>query len=145
LQFRRVYRLSKQNPKSKARKEPSKGTELTEKSSAPAPEVPEKKVIIKEKTPEEKEKAYKEGIIKTIVASVLGIATGFSIFSLYGSGEDRMWYAVLMIVIGLTYFIQKLIYPQFKIDVKEFKMKDWLYVEFIVIDFFLVTWTLLLN
>jgi hypothetical protein len=28
---------------------------------------------------------------------------------------------------------------------KEFKFKDWFYVEFIVVDFFLVVWTLLLN
>ncbi|HWR24704.1 MAG TPA: hypothetical protein VN278_00585 [Methanosarcina sp.] len=137
--------MSKQSTKSKAKKEPPKRIELTEKSSITGLEAPEKKVIIKEKTPEEKEKAHKEGIIKTIVASILGIAAGVLVFSFYGAGEDRVWYAVLTIVIGLTYFIQKLIYPQFKIDVKEFKLKDWLYVEFIIIDFFLVTWTLLLN
>lgn len=56
-----------------------------------------------------------------------------------------MWYAILMIVIGITYYVQKLIYPSLKINVKEFKFKDWFYVEFMVIDFFLVTWTLLLN
>ena len=99
--------------------------------------------MIKERTPEEKQKEHREGIIKTIVASVLGILAGVLAFSLYGTGEDRIWYAVLMIVIALTYFIQKLIYPQLKIDAKEFKAKDWFYVEFIVIDFFLVTWTLL--
>ena len=66
-------------------------------------------------------------------------------FSQYGTGEDRIWYAILMIVIGITYYIQKFTYPLLKIDVKEFKAKDWFYVEFIVVDFFLVTWTLLLN
>ncbi len=96
-------------------------------------------------TPEEKQKAHREGIIKTIVASILGILAGVIMFSLYGTGEDRIWYVILMIVIGITYYIQKLLYIPLKIDTKEFKFKDWFFVEFVVIDFFLVTWTLLLN
>ena len=96
-------------------------------------------------TPEEKQKAHREGIIKTIVSSILGILAGVIMFAQYGTGTERIWYVILMIVIGVTYYAQKLIYPQLKIDVKEFKFKDWFYVEFIVIDFFLVTWTLLLN
>jgi len=63
-----------------------------------------------EKTPEEKKKNYKDGIIKTIVPALIGTAAG---------------------AIG--------------IDVKEFGNKDWFYVEFITIDFWLVVWTLLLN
>ncbi len=145
MPFRSEYRLSKQNPKSKPGKEPAKIKEISAEGSATSSGTPEKKSLIKEKTPEEKQKAHKEGIIKTIVASVLGILAGYLTFALYGTGEDRIWYAVLIIVIGLTYFIQKLIYPPLKIDTKEFKAKDWFYVEFIVIDFFLVTWTLLLN
>ncbi len=145
MPFRSVYRLSKQNPKSKPGKEPAKITEVPAEVSAASIETPEKKNIIKEKTPEEKQKDHREGIIKTIVASVLGILAGVLAFALYGTGEDRIWYAVLMIIIALTYFIQKLIYPPLKIDTKEFKAKDWFYVEFIVVDFFLVTWTLLLN
>jgi len=86
-----------------------------------------------------------DGIIKTIIAAVLGVIFGVVMFSQYGTGEDRIWYAILMIVIGITYYVQKLIYIPLKIDTKEFKAKDWLFVEFIVIDFFLVTWTLLLN
>ena len=106
---------------------------------------PEKKILIKQKTPEEKQKAHRDGIIKTIVAAILGIIAGVVVFSQYGAGEDRIWYAVLMIVIAITYYVQKLIYPSLQIDTKEFKAKDWLFVEFIVVDFFLVTWTLLLN
>jgi predicted Co/Zn/Cd cation transporter (cation efflux family) len=137
--------LSKQNPKSKSRKEPAKITEATAEGSVANVETPEKKTLIKERTPEEKQKEHREGIIKTIVAAALGIIAGILCFNLYGAGEDRIWYAVLMIVIGLTYFVQKLIYPQLKINTKEFKFKDWFYVEFIVLDFFLVIWTLLLN
>lgn len=137
--------MSKQSAKAKAKKEPVKLKETSVQSPAASEDSREKKILIKEKTPEEKQKAHREGIIKTIVASVLGILAGVIIFSLYGTGEDRVWYAILTIVIAITYFVQKLIYPQLKVDVKEFKAKDWLFVEFVVVDFFLVTWTLLLN
>lgn len=137
--------MSKQNPKSKSRKEPAKITEAAAEGSVAKVETPEKKSFIKERTPEEKQKEHRDGIIKTIVAAVLGIIAGVLCFRLYGTGEDRIWYAVLTIVLGLAYFIQKLIYPQLKIDTKEFKFKDWFYVEFVILDFFLVTWTLLLN
>jgi len=137
--------LSKQNPKSKSRKEPAKVTEASMEPVTSNVEAPEKKSYTKQKTPEEKQKAHREGIIKTIVATILGIVAGIIMFSQYGTGEDRIWYAILMIVIGITYYIQKFTYPLLKIDVKEFKAKDWFYVEFIVVDFFLVTWTLLLN
>lgn len=96
-------------------------------------------------TPEEKQKTHREGIIKTIVATILGIISGIVMFQMYGTGEDRVWYIILMIVIGITYYVQKLIYIPLKIDTKELKFKDWLYVEFVIVDFFLVTWTLLLN
>jgi len=145
LPFRRVYRLSKQNPKSKSRKEPAKISEATSEVPASKIETPEKKTFIKERTPEEKQKEHRDGIVKTVVAALLGTIAGVLCFQLYGAGEDRIWYAVLTIVIGLTYYIQKFLYPQLKISVKEFKFKDWFYVEFIVIDFFLVVWTLLLN
>ncbi|MDM7920110.1 MAG: hypothetical protein QUS12_13220 [Methanosarcina sp.] len=135
--------MSKQNPKS--RKEPDKVTAASVESAAAKVGAPEKKSFIKEMTPEEKQKAHREGIIKTIVSAVLGILAGFIMFNQYETGEDRIWYVILMIVIGITYYVQKLIYIPLKINTKEFKFKDWFYVEFIVIDFFLVTWTLLLN
>ena len=137
--------MSKQSPKSKPITEPAKTTEILAKNSVVSADTSERKNLIKEITPEEKQKAHREGIIKTIVASALGIIAGLIASSLYGTGENKAWYAILMIVIGFTYFLQKLIYSQLNIDTIEFKFKDWFYVEFIVIDFFLVTWTLLLN
>jgi hypothetical protein len=145
LPFRRVYSLSKQNSKSKPRKDPQKPSEAAAEVSVASVETPEKKNLIKERTPEEKQKEYIEGIIKAVVAAVLGTIAGIMYFRLYGVGEDKIWYAVFMIVIGFTYFIQKFLYPQLNINVKEFKLKDWFFVEFIVLDFFLVVWTLLLN
>lgn len=137
--------MSKQNPKSKSIKELAKVKEAPVEIVTASVEDPEKKILIKQKTPEEKQKAHRDGIIKTIVAALLGIIAGVVINNQYGAGEDRIWYAVLMIIIGITYYAQKLIYPSLQIDTKEFKAKDWFFVEFIVVDFFLVTWTLLLN
>ncbi len=137
--------MSKQSPKSKPISEPAKTAEILTKNSVVSADTSERKNLIKEITPEEKQKAHREGIIKTLVASALGIIAGLIASSLYGTGENKAWYAILMIVIGFTYFLQKLIYSQLNIDTIEFKFKDWFYVEFIVIDFFLVTWTLLLN
>lgn len=139
--------MSKPNPKLKAKREPRKTEEVPEESLAVKAEIQEKKnvSVAKEKTPEEKQKEYRDGIIKTAVAAALGIIAGFLAHSVYGTGETKPWYAILIIAIGFTYFIQKFLYPQLKIDVKEFKFKDWFYVEFIIVDFFLVTWTLLLN
>lgn len=145
MPFRRVYRLSKQNPKSKSRKEPAKITEGTSEVPAAKIETPEKKTLIKERTPEEKQKEHRDGIIKTVVAAILGTIAGILYFHLYGTGENNIWYVELTIVIGFTYFIQKFLYPQLQISTKEFKFKDWFYVEFIVVDFFLVVWTILLN
>jgi hypothetical protein len=138
--------VNKPNPKLKSKKEPRQNEIAPAGSPAVKAETQEKKTAAKERTPEEKQKEYKEGIIKTVVASVLGIFAGFLASSVYGAGEDKIWYLVLFIVFGVTYFLQKyLIFPSLKIDAKEFKFKDWFYVEFIILDFFLVTWTLLLN
>ena len=53
MPFRRVHRLSKQNPKLKSRKEPVTITEAIEEGSVASVETPEKKNLIKERTPEE--------------------------------------------------------------------------------------------
>ena len=102
-------------------------------------------ITVKEKTPEERRKNHIEGIIKTAVASLIGIGAGIISFNQFGTAEDTTWYAILTIVAVLAYYAQRLIYPAIKIDTKEFGFKGWFYVEFLVIDFCLVTWTLLLN
>lgn len=98
-----------------------------------------------EKTPEQRRKDRVEGIIKTAVASILGIVAGVVAFLVLDEGTDNTWYAIIVIIAIVTYYIQRVIYPQIKIDTKEFGIKDWFYVEFLVIDFALVTWVLMLN
>lgn len=102
-------------------------------------------LAVKQKTPEEKRKAHMQGIIKTAVASILGIIAGILANMQYGMGTETKWYAVITIVAILAFYAQRLIYPAIKISTKEFGFKDWFYVEFLVVDFCLVTWTLLLN
>ncbi len=98
-----------------------------------------------EKTSDEKKKIYKDGIIKTIVPAVIGTAAGFFCFLQLRSGTEIPWLSVMLFVIILSYYAQRLAYPIIGIDIKEFGNKDWFYVEFITIDFWLVVWTLLLN
>ena len=102
-------------------------------------------ITVKEKTPEERKQNHIEGVVKTAVASIIGIAAGFISFNQFGTAEDTTWYAILTIVAVLAYYAQRIIFPAIKINSKEFGFKDWFYVEFLVIDFCLVTWTLLLN
>ncbi len=102
-------------------------------------------ITVKEKTPEERKQNHIDGIIKTAVASIIGIVAGIVSFKQFGTAEDTTWYAILTIVAVLAYYAQRIIFPAIKINSKEFGFKDWFYVEFLVIDFCLVTWTLLLN
>lgn len=122
------------------------GGELTETGAAhPDVTAGAVKPVYKAKTPEERKQAHVEGIIKTAVASVIGIIAGILAHYQFGVGDDTSWYAVLIIVAAVAYYAQRVIFPLIRIDTKEFGFKGWFYVEFLVIDFCLVTWTLLLN
>ncbi len=105
------------------------------------------KTAFKSKTPEEKKQVHIEGILKTAVASAIGIIAGIAVFMQLGVGDapEVKWYAILIIVAALSYYAMRLLFPLIKINPKDFGFKDWFYVEFIVIDFCMVTWTLLLN
>ena len=115
-----------------------------DKASESKPDVSKPSVPV-EKTPDEKKKNYKDGIIKTIVPAFIGTAAAFFCFFQLGSGTEFPWLSVMLFVIIFSYYAQRLGYPAIGIDVKEFGNKDWFYVEFITIDFWLVVWTLLLN
>ncbi len=107
---------------------------------APAPKA-------KPKTTLERRKEQVEGIIKTVYPGALGVLLGFASYSANASINqyNLPWHFVLLIVILITYIIQKFTYPLIGIDSMAFKSKDWFYVEFMAIDLWLVTWTILLN
>ncbi|HOT07208.1 MAG: hypothetical protein A4E45_00474 [Methanosaeta sp. PtaB.Bin039] len=112
----------------------------------PAPKIP------KRKTPAERRRAQIEGIKKTLYAALLGVAAGVICFYFLGDGTNIVfreakleWHFILMNLLLITYLVQKAVYPFLGINVAEFKTKDWLYVEFIAVDLWAVTWTVLLN
>jgi cbb3-type cytochrome oxidase subunit 1 len=115
----------------------------------PAPTQSHGRSQFKMKSPEEKKEAHKEGIIKTAVAAIIGMVAGIIAYMQLGEGipgeTGYEWYVILMFIVGISFYVMKFSFPIFKIKPKEFGFKDWFYVEFIVVDFCLVTWTLLLN
>ncbi|MDD4161542.1 MAG: hypothetical protein PHW87_03590 [Methanothrix sp.] len=99
----------------------------------------------KPKSAAERRKDRIDGIIKTVYPSILGTAAGFACYYAGESIAHYPWHFVMLSVILLTYLIQKYTYTFLNIDAVSFKTKDWFYVEFMVVDLWLVTWTLLLN
>jgi hypothetical protein len=99
----------------------------------------------KPKSAAERKKDRIDGITKTVYPAFLGVLAGFACF--YGADKISLlpWHFVMVVVILITYLIQKVTYPFIKIDVAGFHAKDWFYVEFMAIDLWLVTWTILLN
>ncbi len=108
-------------------------------------QVPKQATKPRPKSAEERKKEQIDGIKKTVYPSALGIVAGFACFYAPATINLLPWHFVLIVVLAATYFIQKVTYPLLKIDATEFKGKDWFYVEFMAIDLWLVTWTLLLN
>lgn len=111
--------------------------------SPPENQAPEPKA--RPKSAAERKKDQIDGIKKTVFPAVLGVLAGFACYYASATINQLPWHFVLLLVILLTYLIQKVAYPFLKIDVASFGGKDWFYVEFMAIDLWLVTWTLLLN
>ena len=99
----------------------------------------------KPKSAAERRKDRIDGIIKTVYPSILGTAAGFACYYTGEAIAPYPWHFVMLSMILLTYLIQKYTYTFLNIDAASFKTKDWFYVEFMVVDLWLVTWTLLLN
>lgn len=98
------------------------------------------------KSAEERKKDQVDGITKTVYPAALGVLAGFACYYAPAETINQLpWHFVIVVVLTVIYFIQKVTYPLLKIDVSEFKGKDWFYVEFMALDLWLVTWTLLLN
>lgn len=124
-----------------AREKAAKQKKATENLPS-APSVPSPPV---EKTPEEKQKLHKLGIIKTVVPAMIGALAGFISFFNLGDGTEYPWFSIILFVVIFSYYAQRLVYPVLGLDMKEFGKKDWFYVEFMTVIFWLVVWTLLLN
>jgi len=115
---------------------------ISEKSSEKTAKQPPKAKIT---SAAERRKNRIDGIIKTVYPSVLGGAAGFACYYIGDALAPYPWHFVMLSIILVTFLIQKHTYNFLNIDANAFKTKDWFYVEFMVVDLWLVTWTLLLN
>src|SRR5574341_875444 len=91
--------------------------------------------VAKIMTPEERKRLLIEGIKKTIVPSFIGAAFALLFVITAEKIAGKPWYLVLLLVVFVSYYPQKLLYPLLGVRIKEFEMKDWLYVEFMTIIF----------
>ncbi|MBN1323421.1 MAG: hypothetical protein JW986_05400 [Methanotrichaceae archaeon] len=126
----------------------SKGSKADKRSSKAAneKEVPAASAKkIKAKTDADRRKSKIDGIKKTLMPAVLGVMGGFAISGMPDISANYPWHFVVLNFLLITLIIQRVIYPKIGIEVMEFKAKDWIYVEFIAIDLWLVTWTILIN
>ncbi|NYT00268.1 MAG: hypothetical protein GKB99_00880 [Methanocellales archaeon] len=97
---------------------------------------------IPEKTEEDREKEYMDGIKKTAISGIFGVLAGIISFYLAGEGQVRAGFGFT--VLAFAILIQKYIYPLINVT-GELKTKDWFYVGFMTLSFWFVSWTLLLN
>jgi len=86
-----------------------------------------------------KKEEYAEGIIKTAVPSLFGVLAGvISFFVLTNpSAEDGLLIAILLVL------VQKFLYPFLHINLEG--AKDWIYISFMTVFCWFVTFALLLN
>jgi len=105
-------------------------------------------IKIPEKSEEERKKEHIDGIKKTIIPGVFGIIGGFISFYLAGeigaSGvQIRAGFGLILLV--FTIFVQRFVFPLVSIPVGELGTKDWLYIGFMTLTFWFISWTFLLN
>ena len=91
--------------------------------------------------PAYRKKVYRDGIVKTISPGALGAAAG--VISFFALDDPRNLIALSLIAIMVL--MQRFILPFFKIEAKDIKPKDWLYLSFLTFDFWFVTYAVLLN
>jgi len=113
----------------------------TEKTDKKAKIEPAARII----TPGEGKRLLIEGIKKTVAPAFIGVFFAVLFLYQFGSASGIPWFSVFLLVLLLSYYIQRLGYPLIGVRVKEFETKDWLYVELFTIIYFWVFWTLLLN
>ncbi|MHC1611468.1 MAG: EMC6-like membrane protein [Candidatus Methanospirareceae archaeon] len=88
---------------------------------------------------EKKRGEYAEGIIKTAVPSLFGLLAGVISFALKTnpSSGDGLLIAILLVM------VQKFFYPILHINMEG--AKDWIYISFMTILCWFLTFTLFLN
>lgn len=93
----------------------------------------------KDKNPDKKGAEYEEGLKKTLIPLAFGILAGIISFILINEpvSTDGLIIAILMV------FVQKFVYRSLHIPMEG--AKDWIYIAFMTIFCWFVTYTLMLN
>lgn len=89
---------------------------------------------------DKKKDEYLEGIIKTVIPFIFGVLAGLISFSMLGSNptsEDGLLIALLMVM------IQKFVFQFLHRDLEG--AKDWIYISFMTLFCWFLTFSLLLN
>lgn len=107
-----------------------------------------------EQTPAEKKRMYRESLVRTVIAAILGILSGVICYYMLGTAAPDdgttplkyAWFVVLPLIMIFTYYIlRRLAFPALKMDMKLLNWKDWFGIQFLVLIYCIVTWTILLN
>ena len=101
--------------------------------------------VVRVLTPEERKRLLIEGIKKTAFPAFLGAFFTLVFYIKFFDARNTSWFSALLLVMLVSYVIQKAVYPYLGVRVDKFETKDWFYVEFMTIIFMLVFWTLMLN
>jgi cation transport ATPase len=89
-----------------------------------------------EKQEQEEQTKHVDGIKKTLLSSLLGIAGGVISYYLPAYG---------LLILLVVVYAQRLALPRIKIDTKEYRFTDWFFLVFMTFAFWFVSWTILLN
>ena len=113
-------------------------------------EIPEEKPALtkKEKTKADKQAEHIARIKRTLIASLIGIATGA--LSYWSGGvpssaglQANGFLALMLMLAGIV--IQKHIFILLGMDTAKLGAKDWFYQGFMTFAFWFMTWTILLT
>ncbi len=91
----------------------------------------------------DRRKRHIDGIKKTAVSSVLGIASGVICYYILTLSQMPENFSYLLLIVA--FYVQKPVYMNMGMDVNQFTWKDWFFVLFMTVTFWFVSWTLLLN
>ena len=96
-------------------------------------------------TPEQKKRKYKQGVVKLLIAILLGFGAGAAAYMALGTAVTLVWFLVLAVAAIITYYIQRrVLYPVLKLDLPE-RGIEWLGNAALVIIYCVLMWAFLLN
>ncbi|MBO4302403.1 hypothetical protein J5839_03550 [Methanosarcinaceae archaeon] len=96
-------------------------------------------------TPEEKKRKYQQGVVKLLIAILLGFGAGAVAYMALGTAVTLVWFLVLAVAAIIAYYIQRrVLYPVLKLDLPE-RGVEWLGNAALVIIYCVLMWAFLLN